>query len=553
VSETNAAGPPDWVCKRDGRREPFDADKICQSLFAASETLGLANAFLARELTDAVVHFVAADAGEAPPTTAQIAEQVVKVVRELGQPALAQAFAAGAGRHPAAVPAVESTRGNVEFTFSADQPPDEVVRQCLRTYTERAVVSRDLVSAEKAGLLRLAGMDTPRSLTRCVLGTHSETAIDTHYSSELTGACDVAGQGLVLDGPEWHATDPGDKLRREFLLTWLAHLPALSRRHVVVNLNAAQPPAWARRRDAGPLFADEAATLEPVSLPLLDNALEVVPPAGAWNARWDWHLQARDFAAGAHRERLRRVAERASAGSPIAFVLDRPRRPVALAEGMDRSRPAVLMEVGVDLGAFLRLPEVASNGDAFREKLSSLARMAVSAGVQKRRYLRRHAEGTLLARGFLLDRARLAVVPLGLDTVVWTLTGQGPAASPSALGLARQLLQVLQDQLQLAGRDAHLEVGIDSPGPGLSELLAPGTLATAGLSLADAETTPEQQLSAAGALHAVTGQGTARVLLPDGAAPTPDALVDLLQYAWRRTDVVRVIFFRPGIARANAI
>ncbi len=46
VSESSTTGPPAWVSKRDGRLEPFDADKICQSLFAASETLGAPNAFL---------------------------------------------------------------------------------------------------------------------------------------------------------------------------------------------------------------------------------------------------------------------------------------------------------------------------------------------------------------------------------------------------------------------------------------------------------------------------------------------------------------------------
>ena len=37
-----------WVAKRDGRVEPFEADKIRRALFAASESLGQADAFLAR-------------------------------------------------------------------------------------------------------------------------------------------------------------------------------------------------------------------------------------------------------------------------------------------------------------------------------------------------------------------------------------------------------------------------------------------------------------------------------------------------------------------------
>src|SRR5438552_16791581 len=71
---------PAWVYKRDGRLVPFDADKISQSLFAAGEGLGRPDAFLARELTDGVVHFLSAEADEKTPRTAQVADLVVKVV-----------------------------------------------------------------------------------------------------------------------------------------------------------------------------------------------------------------------------------------------------------------------------------------------------------------------------------------------------------------------------------------------------------------------------------------------------------------------------------------
>src|SRR5205807_5391990 len=88
-----SAGPPAWVYKRDGRLVPFEADKISRSLFAATESLGQPDAFLARELTDGVVHFLTTEAEGSTPSTAQIGELVVKVVRELGQPSLAEAFA----------------------------------------------------------------------------------------------------------------------------------------------------------------------------------------------------------------------------------------------------------------------------------------------------------------------------------------------------------------------------------------------------------------------------------------------------------------------------
>src|SRR5712692_5187440 len=82
-----------WVHKRDGRLVPFDADRISRALFAAGESLGRPDPFASRELTDSVLHFLRTEASGTTPTTAQVADLVVKVVRELGQPALAKAFA----------------------------------------------------------------------------------------------------------------------------------------------------------------------------------------------------------------------------------------------------------------------------------------------------------------------------------------------------------------------------------------------------------------------------------------------------------------------------
>src|SRR5262249_11649009 len=96
---TEPASPPAWVTKRDGRLVPFEADKISRALFAASEELGRPDAFMARELTDSVVHFLSAEAEGRPLATTQIADMVVKVVRELGHAELAAAFAA-ARRQP---------------------------------------------------------------------------------------------------------------------------------------------------------------------------------------------------------------------------------------------------------------------------------------------------------------------------------------------------------------------------------------------------------------------------------------------------------------------
>jgi hypothetical protein len=87
------ANLPAWVRRRDGSQVPFEADRICQSLYAAAESLGTASPFLIRELTDVVLHFLAQQDFGATPTTLQIADEVEKIVREVGQPALARRYA----------------------------------------------------------------------------------------------------------------------------------------------------------------------------------------------------------------------------------------------------------------------------------------------------------------------------------------------------------------------------------------------------------------------------------------------------------------------------
>src|SRR5438128_947724 len=151
--------PPAWVHKRDGRLVPFEADKISRSLFAVTEELGRPDAFLARELTDGVLHFLEADAEGRIPTTIDIAELVAKVVRELGQPQLARAyadFARGGAERKATKP--------VSVQLTPGEPLPSVLADCRRAYALSAVFARDLVAAQRDGLLTLAGLDAPLEL-----------------------------------------------------------------------------------------------------------------------------------------------------------------------------------------------------------------------------------------------------------------------------------------------------------------------------------------------------------------------------------------------------
>jgi hypothetical protein len=576
VSES--AGIPEWVYKRDGRLVPFEADRISQALFAASETLGRPDAFLARELTEGVVHFLAAEAGEKIPTTGQIAELIVKVVRELGQPALSQAYADGNRRRlrsadlpvPSDVRRGDKPRSGATFALhlSATDAPARVVRRCLEEYSLHAVFGRDLAAAHRDGLVTLGGLETPLHLAGCVfdLSGRSEGDGPGWARSRRPGALvqalqefrQRAGLFLVVDGPEYALSPFGSAsdLAKNSGELW-AGLEATGLA-AVVNLNVARPPRWAEESAEGPLFAERRslgatasprAHVEEFRTVLLEQLLQ---PAFAGRIRVDWHLSDRDFQDNTSRSRLVRLARWALNTPCLSFTFDRENESFALAEGVDRQHPAVLLSVGLHL---LRLLEVGGRDD-FLSKLGSLARIAVSAAVQKRGFLRRQEEARdRLASGFLLDRARLVVVPVGLEAVVRALAGQGSCAGADGLKLAKQVLASLSASLRQAGLAANLETCVDgacwsaqAAAGGFSaerssagaEGSLPRLAAVAGPVAWDPAASATVQVQATGGLHAAAGAGTCALLVRHDQSPAVDDLADLLHFAWQRTELVRL-------------
>jgi hypothetical protein len=563
MNEPQAHGPPEWVSKRDGRLVPFEADKISRALFAAGEDLGRPDAFLARELADGVVHFLTLESEGSTPTTAQVAELVVKVVRELGQPALAEAFdhfgrqrmrdrpVESAGPRPAA------GAGEIVLRFAPGTPLSVVLPACVRGYTLQTVFTRDLVAAQGDGLLTLTGLGSPAELAGCVLGPPDP-------GSGLVSAVEdlrrFAGRFVVLDGPEYlpAGSAAAGRAAQEFARDLALGL-RLTGLQAVVNLNSASPPSWAGALAEGPLFAAQRRAPHSDRVQALADELarELLRPS----VRIDWHLSERDFGPEpARRERLLRLLRLALDGAALAFVFDRPRRPVALAEGVDRQHPALLLTVGLHLPQLAAQPGVEGDPGKFLSKLGSLARLALSAAVQKREYLRRlerarpapSADAPALTSGFLLDRARLLVAPVGLDSVVYTFLKKGLCAGGAALDFGRQVVQRLRDVLRQDGRTCHLDACLDGPfaftlaePPGVGPW--PAAEAAAGLSPWDAAAPVKSQLRAGGVLHGVAEHGTLALFLPEEQTPAPEQVAEWLHGAWQQTEVVRLRLVRGAV------
>jgi hypothetical protein len=369
--------------------------------------------------------------GDGIPSTAQVRELVVKVVRELGQPALAVAFS---HQRP-----------------SAPVSPAED----LQTQTLRTVFGPDICAAHQAGLLTIRGLNAPHQFAGCVLGPPSAAG----FAETLEAAREIAGEVVALDSPEYHLAELGAS-DSSSVAAFVHQLTLGIRRtglRLIVNLNHAHPPTWATELAPGPLFATQrpvvsARELAAIRMELLRQLLTVdvrLP------LRIDWHLGASDFAPEAMGV-LEPVAGLALSYTRLAFTFDRPRQPVHLAEGLTRADPTVLLTVELNLPRLLQQPGAGDGTEQFLTKLGTLARLALSAAKQKREHLRRRAEShPLLNEGLRLERARLVVVPVGLENALRALADGEPSE------MVKQVLKQLRGVLAQGGQPLRLAAVVD--------------------------------------------------------------------------------------------
>lgn len=517
---------PEWVRKRDGRLVPFEADRISQSLFAATESLGQPNAFLARELTDAILHYLPEEVGSNTPGTEQLQELVIKVVRELGHPQLARHFEEFRQQSPRVVtPPTEPfrpSRAGRPADLTLHLPLDTALPQVLQTVTRQfslqVIHGRDIVALHHDGLLQIQDLETPDLLAGVVLGNPDSVTAWQDWSARL----------VALDGPD-HWFSPSDPALAD-LVASLGQGVLRTGVEAIVNLNLATGPAGTSHLARGPLFSDPPAVSpagrEEVSVQLLDQLRGLTAPHAIY-----WHLCDADFAESAI-ARLNRPIREVFAGRPLVFVFDRPRRPVLLGPGLTRAHPAVLLGLYLDLALLAEQTNTLGNLELYLNKLGSLGRLALSAGVQKRAYLRRNPRHPLLSEGFLLDRARLRLVPQGLDRLVLENLGRPLESGGASLEMGRKVYQALVEILRQGSKAARLQTCLET-----DTQLHPEPLA---------EELPvlwKKHWRIASSLQSTLDMGIVRLPLPPGTPPT--AILDLLKILWSQTELLRVRFEKP--------
>jgi hypothetical protein len=517
VADTDAVLPL-WVRRRDGSQAPFDADRICQSLFAAAELLGNASPFLIRELSDVILHFLAQQTTSSVVDSTEIADHVCKIVREVGQPQLAKRYEEmQRQRSTTAEPHAR------KLVVRYHREPERYVSECLKAYAFEAIFSRDVSAAIHESLVSIRDFDALTTLTSLLVKT--PRLVESPWWIALDDWRTCGGGPWTVESPEWLCCHPMHPAMTPHVCERLLALPTLARRAIELHLNVAEPPPWSYANEGSPLFAngeDEAAQQERANF--LDGLLERWKALEVANLpTLAWHIHAATFDDETQLRQLRTLVRLATLGKPIRFVFDRPRKRILFSEGLDRKTPGVLSVIGLDLAAFASRPDIAHDGPTLLKKLPSLARIAVSAANQKRQALRTLPESSPLKQRFLIERASSVIVPYGLDAVVQAATGASLFDSPLSLQFALELLGVLRATLDQAGRGVNLDLRL--------ECLA---------LLHDSD--PKKRLQIEGQLHANAGAGIATLL----ASPEADDFVALLRHALDATTVARVQFQRAG-------
>jgi hypothetical protein len=520
---------PTAVRQRDGAVAPFQLDKLARSLFAASEAAGNPDPFLAQELADGVVHFLGREAGDEPPTAALIAEVAAKVVRELGHPILARYYYDRVHR-----PRTEGPLGTRRSGPVADNgvfkngDPFEVLqsaaRKTLTDYSLAHVYPRDLASAHRDGLLRLLDLDWPQEMLGAVLSPNQPPPLDGWELLEsLVPFRATAGSFVAIDGPE-HAISIREGIPEEMAGGFLAALDRclkITHLHGILNLNAAEPPAWARPVHSG-LFQEfqremQDERLDRIALYLLRHAKRHTVL---------WHIGERDIRDESN-ARLSEALGRALARDNVEFVFDRSRRLIVLGPGLDRRSPAALGLVGIDLPRFvLHLGGGPLDPEVFLTKIATLARFAKSAGHARQDHLRKFGRPAL-REGFLLERAVEIVVPIDLWNASQTVLG---TAEPDVVvGFASRILQTMARTLENEG-NRSLTAKIDS---------VASTILTSWSDQSASNLLPHQQVRYGSTWHAAGDRGCLTIFLNQKDVSVVNELPDLIRMAWR-SDIARL-------------
>jgi hypothetical protein len=446
-----------------------------------------------------------------------------------------------------------------------------VAGRIWRDFALNEVVSREVADADRRGLLRIHGLDSPATLAAsCIdccslirLARGSRESI-TQFGAALAQSVESTASLIAIDGLEPWLTlvaEPKDSPAQLAELFWIELQSRLrnSPTQCVLNLYGGLPQDATLELGAGPLFSEQPLSAEREFAGAVSQELLGLFQRDArdWpNLRVDWHWYlAPDPVQAALTQRLMRVI---AEGHSVAIVYDRG--PVPLGEGLRRlgeSVRPVLDYVGVSLPHLWRDAGSPRALPALEDGLRQTIQLAVRAAVQKREFVRRLPSVTDFTA---LDSAVVALFPIGLDWTVRQLVGKTFAEDEGALKLAETLVRYLREAAEREARHFALGVAIDAPPPSqvIGVVSSPDRDSELGPHIEGMNSCARtiglrRQIHAAGRLHAIAQAGT--LTSPRAAAPLEpiDRLMATIDWSCRHTELVRLRLLPDRTAAAQTV
>ena len=433
-----------------------------------------------------------------------------------------------------------------------------VTGKVWRDFSLEEVVAPDVADAERRGLVRLSGIESPATLaatcvdcTDLVRSSRDPRESIAQFGARLAAAVETSSIQVAIDGVEaWLTSVAGPNDTPGALVEQFWHELCSRVRHrpieCVLNFYGGLPAGDQRVWGAGPLFSEPPVSAQrefagAVCQEVLDR---VERDACDWpSLRSDWHWSAdNDPVQLALWPRVTRLI---ADGLAVAVVFDRGI--VSLGAGLrrigERVRP-VLDYAGLNLPLVWRDAGSPRSVTAIDDVLRRSVELALHGALQRREFIRRLPTSARLDG---LDQAILAIYPIGLDWTVAQLTGKSFAEDDGSLRLAETIVRQLRAASEREARHFSLAVVVDHPtAPRSDELGAAhggephGAADFAGMTPSSATVGVRRHIFAAGRLHEAAMAGTLVCRQRPDQLQDPDWLNATLEWAGINSQLIRL-------------
>jgi len=449
---------PAWIIKKDGRIVPFQEDHICKDLYETGVMLGKPDPFLARELADATSYFLASENPGATLKQEDIIFAVTRTVREFGHPDIAL-------KYPDYAYKTEFDQGLSEvgtelFRSKNVKTPQDFNRDKMLN----SVLTPDLAAGIEEGWIQMEGISFPDGLLAASWVKDDWLDIVLQSPKEfITKIKILAAKRIHFDGAEYLALEQ-PRVDARILKNALSIMDAcLDDSGVlgVLHLNFPNPPLWFQSLNFSPLFQPQLQINKEKVFHFTQAFLEAWIETCPKSLKMHWH-QVGDIDA--------------SLKSTFGY-LSRNTKNWAFSQLAKPTTPYLANKAVRNVldKIYLRLDRLAKacmrKGilHKFGNRLPSLVRLGISAGIQKRAFIRKieierrqnEEMKVNLGAGFLLEKARLVVSPKGLPELLENIFPGKSLVDEEVTLYVKNVLSVLKETVRSEEIKGFIPILID--------------------------------------------------------------------------------------------